>query len=149
MTYSFSVIGRLEMSVTECIQQYVTLSYSIFSHRNRKLGIFPGRYLFDARQLCRAIDVVVGLKVNTENGEKVTMGNKSSPKVFVVAVAESGLGGLPKLLRSYDVDDEKAAMCTITEAGWATSAAPTFFKPAKIVIYPGLSDNESLKAKYG
>lgn len=137
------------MSVTECIQQYVTLSYSIFSHCNQKLGIFPGCYLFNAHQLCRAIEVVVGLKVDMENGEKVMISNKSSPKVFVVAVAKSGLEGLPKLLCLYNVDDEKAAMCMITEAGWATSAAPTFFKPAKIVIYPGLPNNEPLKAKYG
>ena len=86
---------------------------------------------FDYKKLEKAIKDVVKKRVQDENA---TMEDKSAEMVPTFVVATKGLyaDAPPTLFRSYQSEDHDASECAIWEAGRATSAAPTFFKPIQI-----------------
>src|SRR5438046_520165 len=63
-----------------------------------------------------------------------TAENRETVPTFVVATKALHADGPPTLFRSYQCRGHNADKCAIWEAGRATSAAPTFFKPIKIKV---------------
>jgi hypothetical protein len=86
---------------------------------------------FDYKKLENAIKDIVRKRVQDENA---TMADKNAEMVPTFTVATKGLHAEapPTLFRSYQCEDHDASECTIWEAGRATSAAPTFFKPIQV-----------------
>jgi predicted acylesterase/phospholipase RssA len=72
-------------------------------------------------------------KLHNEEAPKADT-SEGAPKVLTFVVATKGLHaeGPPTLFRSYQCEGHNASQCTIWEAGRATSAAATFFKPIEI-----------------
>ncbi|KAF3188431.1 hypothetical protein TWF225_003407 [Orbilia oligospora] len=120
------MLGRLQMSIDECIQAYRDMAKRVFGidtlERLARFGATKAR--FDAEVLERVIKKYAGNKwmVNYY---------PSACKVFVVAVKSQNIDGGPKLFRTWGqraIDEQ----VRIWEAVRATSAAPTFFKPMNI-----------------
>jgi hypothetical protein len=106
----------------------------VFEVDNVLAGVIPvgdDRCRFDYKKLENAIKAVVKDRLKDENAVMV---DYSSDKVPTFVVATKGLhaDAPPTLFRSYQCKDHDASECTIWEAGRATSAAPTFFKPIEI-----------------
>ncbi|KAK6516638.1 hypothetical protein TWF506_006536 [Arthrobotrys conoides] len=120
------MLGRLQMSIDECIQAYRDMAKQIFGtdtlERLARFGATKAR--FDAEVLERVIKQYAGNKwmVNYY---------PNACKVFVVAVQSQNIDGGPKIFRTWG---KKAIneQVRIWEAVRATSAAPTFFKPMNI-----------------
>ncbi|KAF3107678.1 hypothetical protein TWF594_007876 [Orbilia oligospora] len=120
------MLGRLQMSIDECIQAYRDMAKRVFGidtlERLARFGATKAR--FDAEVLERVIKKYAGNKwmVNYY---------PNACKVFVVAVKSQNIDGGPKLFRTWGqraIDEQ----VRIWEAVRATSAAPTFFKPMNI-----------------
>ncbi|KAF3316009.1 hypothetical protein TWF173_002789 [Orbilia oligospora] len=120
------MLGRLQMSIDECIQAYRDMAKWVFGietlERLARFGATKAR--FDAEVLERVIKKYAGNKwmVNYY---------PNACKVFVVAVKSQNIDGGPKLFRTWGqraIDEQ----VRIWEAVRATSAAPTFFKPMNI-----------------
>jgi hypothetical protein len=118
------MLGRLKMTVPECIAKYTQLAADVFSHKNW-LGS-----KYDADRLATAIKGAVKEKLKDENA--IMLDDKGACKVFVVSCREEAVNTAqavhlrtyinPLLPSSYSYTDWK-----IWEAGRATSAAPTYF----------------------
>ena len=118
----------------DCIAEYEKLSKTVFEIDNVLAGVIPvgdDKCRFDYKKLENAIKDVVKEKLKDENA---TMADKNAVMVPTFVVATKGLHAEapPTLFRSYQCEDHDASECTIWEAGRATSAAPTFFKPIQI-----------------
>ncbi|KAK4233664.1 acyl transferase/acyl hydrolase/lysophospholipase, partial [Achaetomium macrosporum] len=127
------MLGRLRMTVDECIDAYTTLSDRVFekkSHRVTIRGKLQGR--FDGAELERAVKTVV---VNRGLGEDALLKDPDSPcKVFVCATSkETGDTVCLANYRSPRSDNSDLLNATtIWQACRATSAATTFFDPIAI-----------------
>jgi predicted acylesterase/phospholipase RssA len=120
--------------VDESIDAYIQLSKSVFEVDQVLNGVIPNgddQCRFDHKQLEGAIKDIVKKKSQDENA---TMADTHPSKVptFVVANKALHADGPPTLFRSYQCKGHNSSNCTIWQAGRATSAAPTFFKPIKI-----------------
>jgi len=131
------MLGRLRMSVSECIKAYLEMSENVFG----KPQNFTHREKFNPDALEQAIKVVVKEKTGDEDAILL---DPSCCKTYVIAFVNiqahghrfvctyetKALGGSPVLLRTYETGSAPIN-CTIWEAARATSAAPTFFPPIK------------------
>ncbi|KAF3006907.1 hypothetical protein E8E13_011166 [Curvularia kusanoi] len=125
------MLGRLEMTVEECITEYTTLMKDVFS-RNKlssPVGIFGGvKSRFSSEALSQAIAGVLG-RLNIPADEKFLVENPTC-KVFVCAMLQK-VGRVTRL-RSYRVPEGNDQDPTILQAALATSAAPTYFSKVEI-----------------
>ncbi|KAF3214016.1 hypothetical protein TWF106_009370 [Orbilia oligospora] len=149
------MLGRLRMSIDECIADWVELSKKIFQPKHRKFNLLRvvdflkanGR--FDAEILEAGIKEIIKKRLSRRygaaEGEEEEEGEEGTEaleetllwdqdqdddgcKVFVCAV--KGEDKMPVFLRSYDNEkqsDHYSADIKIWEACRATSAATTFF----------------------
>jgi predicted acylesterase/phospholipase RssA len=134
------MLGRLRMSVEECIETYKTLSQRIFTPVHSKANI-AGRAItklkaegkFESeplekvvKEICRSRDLPETELLKDESAD--------APKVFVCAA--QGTNSDAVVIRSYasgsDEWDDLYDICKIWEAARATSAASTFFDPIQI-----------------
>ncbi|KAK5653385.1 hypothetical protein OQA88_8870 [Cercophora sp. LCS_1] len=127
------MLGRLRMTVDECIDAYTTLSDKVFekkSHRVTIGGKLQGR--FDGAELERAVKTIV---VNRGLGADALLKDlDSSCRVFVCATSkETGDTVCLANYRSPRSDNSDLLnTTTIWQACRATSAATTFFDPIAI-----------------
>ncbi|KAF3108543.1 hypothetical protein TWF102_010669 [Orbilia oligospora] len=146
------MLGRLRMSVDECIADWVELSKKIFQPKHRKFNLLRvvdflkanGR--FDAEILEAGIKEIIKKRLSRRYGATEEEGGEEGTealeetllldqdqdddecKVFVCAI--KGEDKMPVFLRSYDNEkqsDHYSADIKIWEACRATSAATTFF----------------------
>ena len=90
---------------------------------------------FDYKKLERAIKDIVRKKLHDENAKMADVRERpENVPTFVVATKDLHANGPPTLFRSYQCEGHSPSKCAIWEAGRATSATPTFFKPIKIEI---------------
>ncbi|KAF2635937.1 phospholipase, patatin family protein [Massarina eburnea CBS 473.64] len=127
------MLGRLEMTVEECINAYSRLMQQVFEKKeNRSIISVMGRVTprFSADVLENAIKQVLrecGVPIN----EKFDNGKRGRCKVFVCTKFQKT--NVLTRLRSYRTPLSSASFTpTIVEAALATSAAPTYFSPASI-----------------
>ncbi|KAK3495948.1 hypothetical protein B0T13DRAFT_473804 [Neurospora crassa] len=134
------LLGRLRMSTTEALKEYDNFAGKIFSRWNRRLDLSAK---FDEKTLVKVVQTIV-----KERGEDPLMKDpKGDPligKAFVCAQRSGNIAAIRRI-RAYQHGqaEESDRNITIDEAARATSAAPTFFKPAKI------SDEELIDGAIG
>ncbi|KAH8428435.1 uncharacterized protein LDX57_006133 [Aspergillus melleus] len=119
------LLGRLELSVQQAIDEYRVLSRVIFGPR--KAFWKDGK--FKASRLERAVEGIV----RKYGGEEGPTGLKGDVR-FVCAKRTSDIAGQTHLFRSYSGDSLNVAIC---DAARATSAAPIFFKRKLVKLVDG------------
>ncbi|KAG7124123.1 Calcium-independent phospholipase A2-gamma like protein [Verticillium longisporum] len=126
------MLGRLRMSVDECIAAFTSLCDGVFEkkkhHRVRMNGKLRGR--FDSRALERAIKQIL---VRTNHDENILLRDASSScRVFVCATSKE-TGDTVCLTSFRSPRSTHLFDCTtVWEACRATSATATFFDPIAI-----------------
>lgn len=130
------MLGRLRMTVDQCIEIYGTMSEEIFQkqrHRLKANGKVQGR--FDTDALERAIERCID-RAKLPGGHKNALlhdTDDTSCRVFVCAMSKETREIAP--FTSYISGDGMSDLLTNTriwEAARATSAALSFFDPIKI-----------------
>jgi hypothetical protein len=112
----------------------MTLTKEIFKTDQVLEGVIPdgdNQCRFDSNILERAIKRIINSQLKDEGALMKNTAADQCP-TFVVATPALNADGPPKLFRSYRCIGNNADTCAIWEAGRATTADPTFFKPAFI-----------------
>ncbi|KAH0370527.1 hypothetical protein KCU65_g2571, partial [Aureobasidium melanogenum] len=147
------MLGRLEMTVDECITKYQDFMTKVFtiSWLKRKAAEWHvGGDKYDAEILESCIKDVVKEKLGDENA--MLLDNREGAcKVFVTATRKDALDNRgPELLRSYQnpLEPSEQAGIEVWRAARATSAAPTYFESVtagdKELVDGGLGANNPL-----
>ncbi|KAM0280210.1 hypothetical protein ACHAQH_004167 [Verticillium albo-atrum] len=127
------MLGRLRMSIDDCINSYMSLSDEVFGKKNGVLRLNGQvRARFDSIVLERAIKKIV---VQTGHDEDALLKDASNKcRVFVCATSKETADTVS--LTSYRTarTTHLVSCTTIVDACRATSAATTFFDP--VVIGP-------------
>ncbi|SLM40190.1 patatin family protein [Lasallia pustulata] len=127
------MLGRLQMSIDECIDAYISLSDRVFRKRRHRVtikGNVQGR--LDSDELERGIKEVVVRQRLPENALLKDSPNANC-KVFVCATSKETCDTVR--LTSYRSPRGRGRLLRTTkiwEAGRATSAASSFFDPITI-----------------
>lgn len=132
------MLGRLRMSVAECIEAYKDLSRNIFTPTHQMVNVagkmvdfLKSKGKFRSEPLEGCVKQILREQELSESA-LVKDDGLDPPKMFVCAV--EGINSDAVVIRSYkskDYDD-LYGVCEIWEAACATSAASTFFEPIKI-----------------
>ncbi|KAH0368016.1 phospholipase, patatin family protein, partial [Aureobasidium melanogenum] len=152
------MLGRLEMSIDECIDAYKTLSGDVF-HKKRRLpvsmrGDLQERY--DSKVLELAVRKILKERNLDENALLKNPKNPNGTKVFVCCT--SGETSESILLRSWPTPRGNPSLyrtVRIWEAARATSAASTFFdsisigEPKKRFLDGGTGANNPVRHVWG
>jgi predicted acylesterase/phospholipase RssA len=124
------MLGRLQMTVDDCIHAYTTLSARVFQKKRHRLtfkGNVQGR--FDSDELEQAIkDIVQDQKLPRD----ALLKDSPTAKCKVFVCATSCETGDTVRLRSYRSPRGRDRDVKIWEAGRATSAASSFFDPITV-----------------
>ncbi|CAE6467650.1 unnamed protein product [Rhizoctonia solani] len=127
------MLGRLRMSVDDCIQHYHSLAKHIFKRNPAAQAgsLAFGEHRFSPDNLEQAIkDVVARL---TPSNTKMADHHRRCARTFVVAVRKNNVNNhAARRIRTYATQHQPADTCEIWEAGRATSAAPSYFPPIKL-----------------
>ncbi|KAF4964394.1 hypothetical protein FSARC_7659 [Fusarium sarcochroum] len=129
------MLGRLRMSIADCIKKYEELSDDVFKPK-RQLNIFGKAKdiwkldgAFDALELEAATKIVI--QYAGMDSEDKLVEHDPQCKVFVLAMRSEITR--PVRLRNYETPlTVQEVDCTIVEAVRATSAASSFFSPVTI-----------------
>ncbi|KAM7214398.1 hypothetical protein V8F06_010236 [Rhypophila decipiens] len=133
------MLGRLRMSVDECIDKYLQLSAEAFKLKRSKLNLVAkGKDFWKADGKYRSETLATEFRKAAmeleEDPDALLFTPDTSCRVFVCA--NSKTLNQPVLIRSYKTDSSvnyiSTAKCRIWEAARATSAASTFFDPIQI-----------------
>lgn len=123
------MLGRLRMSTQEVIDEYMAISSKIFSKKNRRFDkSFKEDKLEEAMRAVIAPRVIDG-NTRMKDDEDIHKGLS-----FVVSFKKGDDDNTPTIFRSYQRHKVDETQCQIWEAARATTAAPGFFKPAKIMM---------------
>lgn len=156
------MLGRLRMTVDECIRAYRKMAERAFTPKRKgpfKLpaapnGAFSAQALEEAirdtvREFCPAAECVArraaGLStVKTCAHSEMEFRDPSCTATIVLAITKDNVDARPTLFKTYDTSMPLAG-CTIWQVARATSAATTFFKPARV----GRDNIEFIDAGFG
>ncbi|KAK4174671.1 kinase subdomain-containing protein [Triangularia setosa] len=141
------MLGRLGMSVDECIRAYKKVAQQAFTPKKMRFipaspsGAFSAKALEGAiRQTVR--DFCVQPECATRPAQDLTMSKACSHsemafrddsciKTAILAITKDNIDARPTLFTTYDTSTALNG-CTIWEVARATSAATTFFKPISV-----------------
>ncbi|KAI0842885.1 acyl transferase/acyl hydrolase/lysophospholipase [Hypoxylon sp. FL0890] len=142
------MLGRLKMTVDECIQTYQELMGDIFCG-SKYLGYLWRGDFYSAENIEKAIKKLIKQRIDDEEAPLIDEDSKC--KIFVTATFEHAANNRgPLILRSYTNKQVKSELPTIKlwQAARATSAAPAYFKPIDVDGYKlvdgGLGANNPL-----
>ncbi|PVH75974.1 phospholipase, patatin family protein [Cadophora sp. DSE1049] len=126
------MLGRLEMDVDECIEEYTSMFETIFGKKGLPVNLWgkiKGR--FDSTVLEQCIKGILKKRGLAEDA----LLNDGNERCKVVVCAKAFEIATTVLLRSYTSDDAlNNTPATICEAARATAAATSFFEP--VIIGP-------------
>ncbi|KAE8316851.1 acyl transferase/acyl hydrolase/lysophospholipase [Aspergillus transmontanensis] len=130
------MLGRLRMSVDDCIKAYNEFMEQVFGAGwwNKVKGVFGTKY--DASKLEKAMKTVI--EKYAKNVDEPLLDEYSSCKVFVLSIREDAVNNTqPVFLRSYTNTQQPSLLPNIKiwEAARATSAAPKYFAPMEVNGY--------------
>ncbi|KAF8542933.1 acyl transferase/acyl hydrolase/lysophospholipase [Trichophaea hybrida] len=131
------MLGRLKMSVDDCIKKYEELGQEIFAKKPKggKLGKFAigmsASTLYTTESLQKAIQTVIESREDILTNGLFLDASESLCRTLLCVTRVST--SKPEVLRNYKTlhPTEENYECTIWEAALATAAAPMFFKPAR------------------
>ncbi|KAH8593184.1 acyl transferase/acyl hydrolase/lysophospholipase [Bisporella sp. PMI_857] len=124
------MLGRLRMTIQECINEYERLGVVVF--KDRKVG---SEELFKAASLEHAMKDVIRQKlgVGMEDAPLHDPLGDACCKTVVFALPAAHPNSIQaQPFRTYTSAYQMAIPCTIWQAARAASAAPTFFKPMRL-----------------
>ncbi|PQE29437.1 patatin family protein [Rutstroemia sp. NJR-2017a WRK4] len=128
------MLGRLEMSVDECIEAFTSMMDIVFV-RSHKLPFKWTNGKVQARYDTKALEKCVANVIQKagHGGARMRVADIPTCKTFVVAMSAEAV--TPVHFTNYHKPGESAMYdnVTILEAALATSAATTFFEPKKIL----------------
>ncbi|KXH59138.1 phosphorylase superfamily protein, partial [Colletotrichum salicis] len=140
------MLGRMGMTVNECILQYREVAQKAFTPKRTTLlpastkGAFSATALEEAikttcKKFCTSLDCVHRRQVgNTPNGtcsHDMEFRDDTCTKTVVLAITKDNVDAPPTLFTTYDKSTGFDG-CPIWQVARATSAATTFFKPIRI-----------------
>ncbi|GAP91468.1 putative acyl transferase acyl hydrolase lysophospholipase [Rosellinia necatrix] len=156
------MLGRLGMTVDECIRAYDQVAEAAFTPKRTLLSRIPAapRGVYSAQALERAIKQTVRRfcaesqcvdkrrrdqpTVDSCPHEDAVFRNTSCTKTVVLAVTKDNVDAAPHLFTTYGTSTGYRN-CTIWQVARATSAATTFFKSIKV----GRDNVEFIDAGFG
>ncbi|KAI0384321.1 acyl transferase/acyl hydrolase/lysophospholipase [Hypomontagnella monticulosa] len=154
------MLGRLGMTVDECIRAYDKVAENAFTPKWTPFPIAPPKGAFSAQALEAAIKQVVRQFCTEERcvtkrsqgrstaescpHSDLPFRSTSCTKTAVVAITKDNVDALPTIFSTYDTS-ASLQNCTIWEIARATSAATTFFKSIKL----GRDQIEFIDAGFG
>ncbi|KAK5048282.1 hypothetical protein LTR84_005952 [Exophiala bonariae] len=130
------MLGRLRMSVSEAIAEYLELSKIVFAPKHR-YNVFArlrntatARGRCDSKVLEEQVQKVVGKYLGEGKEQSLLLEEDPSCRSFVCALNASKRSLVR--FRNYELEGYSDLQPKIWQAARATSAAPTFFDPVKI-----------------
>jgi calcium-independent phospholipase A2-gamma len=124
------MLGRLRMTIDECIAEYERLGVVVF--KDKKM---TGEELFKASNLETAIKESITKKLGKGMQDaplQDPLGEESCKTVVFALPAAHPNSIQAQPFRTYTSAHQKAIPCAIWQAARAASAAPTFFKPMRL-----------------
>ncbi|KAK3933490.1 FabD/lysophospholipase-like protein [Diplogelasinospora grovesii] len=109
------ILGRLGISVDECIRAYRKVAQQAFTPK--RTTILPADFCVQPECVARRAEMAFR--------------DGSCTKTVVLAITKDNVDARPTLFRIYDTSAALYSY-TIWEVVWATSAATTFFKPIRV-----------------
>ncbi|KAK1973898.1 acyl transferase/acyl hydrolase/lysophospholipase, partial [Colletotrichum cereale] len=154
------MLGRLQMTVDECIREYREVAQKAFTPKRTTIflaspkGAFSATALEEAvqntsRKFCIATDCADQRRrgIATDRAcphRDLELRDPGCTKTAVLAITKDNVDAPPTLFTTYDTS-EGFRGCSIWEVARATSAATTFFKPIRV----GRDEIEFVDAGFG
>ncbi|KAM5527920.1 phosphorylase superfamily protein [Fusarium oxysporum f. sp. phaseoli] len=154
------MLGRLDMTVRECINAYKSVAEAAFTRRPRLPLPAPPKGEYSATALVEAFKSVIRkycqdpqCVAQREGSSSTTTTCPHGDKIFqdemccetvVLAITKGNVDGPPTLFKTYD-KATRFRDCTVWQVARATSAATTFFES----IQCGLDEIDFIDAGFG
>ncbi|KAG8913354.1 hypothetical protein FRC02_005522 [Tulasnella sp. 418] len=136
------MLGRLRMSVRDCINVFQELGEHVFSSNFLQVGAnLMSGHRFPADKLENAVKQTVWAFSECHSKETIMKDYRDDAcKTFVVAIPGLNVDAPVKRFRTYDNPSafQSADTCMIWEAARATACAPSFFPEIQIPAVDGI-----------
>ncbi|KAG6848538.1 hypothetical protein H0H93_016158 [Arthromyces matolae] len=129
------MLGRLQMTIPECINLYTSLASDIFSANlpQRTWNFSKSGAYYKPDKFEQGLKKIIKERTGDENASMLDPDTTNKCKVFVVAGRSQNLSAAAEHFRTYRTRfPDPFAGCPIWQAARATSAAPTYLPPITI-----------------